>query len=102
MKFTSLKKCAEQVMSDLIFKNPKYFSSENKRFFQDISYWVMFGKKTGKAFMIRSTYGWSDMFDGIKKRHYRINPISEDLKIKPLGDRVFVSLQDVNEWIEEN
>jgi hypothetical protein len=48
------------------------------------------------------------MFDGIKKRHFCINPLDQDtLKIKSLVrgsdnlPRRFRDMEDVEEWLEE-
>ena len=61
--------------------NKSYFSLANKRFFNDINYKVLTGKKTKTKFLIQHTYQWSDMFDGIKKAVFVIKPITVDGKI---------------------
>ena len=61
--------------------NQSYFTPENKRFFNDINYKVLTGKKTKTRFLIQHTYQWSDMFDGIKKAVFVIKPITVDGKI---------------------
>ena len=47
--------------------NQSYFTPENKRFFNDINYKVLTGKKTKKRFFVQHTYKFSDMFGGDKK-----------------------------------
>lgn len=88
-------------LSELSKNNPRWFSPENKRFFNDVGYWVK-RSSTGQFFLVRSTYGWTDMFDRPKKLHYRINSIKGDLTIGSLIDQVFDSMVDVEEWLEEN
>jgi hypothetical protein len=61
--------------------NKKWFTPENKRFFQDINYRVLMGAKSKTRFLIQHTYQWSDMFDGIKKAVFVIKPITVDGKI---------------------
>jgi hypothetical protein len=61
--------------------NQSYFTPENKRFFNDINYKVLTGKKTKTKFLIQHTYQWSDMFGGEKKAVFVIKPITTDGKI---------------------
>ena len=63
--------------------NKGYFSLANKRFFNDINYKVLMGKKTKTRFLIQHTYQFSDMFDGIKKAVFVVKPISAEGKILP-------------------
>ena len=63
--------------------NQKWFTPENKRFFQDINYRVLMGTKSKTRFLIQHTYQWSDMFDGIKKAVFVVKPITTDGKILP-------------------
>jgi hypothetical protein len=63
--------------------NQSYFTPENKRFFNDINYKVLTGKKTKTRFLIQHTYQWSDMFDGVKKAVFVVKPITTDGKILP-------------------
>ena len=63
--------------------NPTYFTPENKRFFNDISYKVLMGVKSKTRFLIQHTYQFSDMFDGIKKDVFVIKPITTNGKILP-------------------
>ena len=63
--------------------NKSYFTPENKRFFQDINYKVLTGRKSKTRFLIQHTYQWSDMFDGIKKAVFVVKPISTEGKILP-------------------
>ncbi len=61
--------------------NKSYFSPANKRFFNDINYKVLTGKKTKKRFFVQHTYKFSDMFGGDKKAVFVIKPITVDGKI---------------------
>ena len=63
--------------------NQSYFTPENKRFFNDINYKVLTGRKSKTRFLILHTYQWSDMFDGIKKAVFVVKPISTEGKILP-------------------
>ena len=82
--------------------NQKWFSKGNKKFFGDVSYFVETGK-SGKTYLIRSTYAWTDMFSGVKILHYRANPIApETFDIEPLIDSIFKSRKEVTEWLELN
>ena len=63
--------------------NQSYFTPENKRFFQDINYKVLTGRKSKTRFLIQHTYQFSDMFDGIKKAVFVVKPITTEGKILP-------------------
>jgi hypothetical protein len=63
--------------------NQSYFTPANKRFFNDINYKVLTGKKTKTRFLIQHTYQWSDMFDGVKKAVFVVKPITTEGKILP-------------------
>ena len=63
--------------------NQKYFTPENKRFFNDINYKVLKGAKSKTRFLIQHTYQFSDMFDGIKKAVFVVKPITTEGKILP-------------------
>ncbi|ANS05523.1 hypothetical protein [uncultured Mediterranean phage] len=63
--------------------NKKWFTPENKRFFNDINYKVLMGGKSKTRFLIQHTYQFSDMFDGIKKAVFVVKPISIEGKILP-------------------
>ncbi len=81
--------------------NGKWFSPKNKKFFGDISYQVLHGKRTGNPYLVRSTYAWSDMLDRPKVLHWRINLLDpENLKIRSLIHKIFDSLEDVKDWLE--
>jgi hypothetical protein len=86
----------------VISAQPRWFSAENKRFFGDRSYDVA-KSASGKPFLIRSTYAWTDMFGGTKRLHYRLNPLDpETLEIQHLIDQEFADRNEVNEWLQEN
>lgn len=81
-------------------KNISWFSPENKKFFGDIRYLVLHDKDK-KPYLVRETNAWTDMFDGMKKTHFRINVLEEDLKIGDLVDNIFKNLEDVREWLRD-
>ena len=82
---------------------PDWFSRGNKRFFNDVEYKGYYGKATGKAYLVRSTYAWTDMLGGTKRLHYRINELDQDtLKIKRLIDDEFSNIYDVKDWLKVN
>ena len=70
-----------KTIQELKAVNKKWFTPENKRFFNDINYRVLKGGKSKTRFLIQHTYQWSDMFDGIKKAVFVIKPITVDGKI---------------------
>ena len=80
-------------LSDVKAAQPGWFTSENKRFFNDISYRVLTGKVSGKPFLVRSTYAWTDMFGGSRRLHWRISPLDDNLKIRPLVPTEFRDLE---------
>jgi hypothetical protein len=83
--------------------NKGWFSPENKRFFHDVAYYGLYGKKTHLPYLVRSTEAWTDMFGQKPRLHYRINPVnSETLDIENLIEEGFATMKDVKEWLEEN
>ena len=80
---------------------PDWFSRDNRRFFNDVGYRILHGKVSRRPFLVRSTYMWSDMFGSPKRLCYRVNPLADDLKIKPLVDTQFRDLEEVREWLKE-
>ena len=89
-------------LSELKQANEGWFSRGNKKFFGDVSYKVLHSKKTGKPYLIRSTYAWSDMFGQPKRLHYRINTIKEDSTIGNLIANIFSDIYAVKDWLKEN
>ena len=63
--------------------NKKWFTPENKRFFNDINYKVLMGGKSKTRFLILHTYQFSDMFGEEKKAVFVVKPISAEGKILP-------------------
>ena len=63
--------------------NKGYFSLANKRFFNDINYKVLTGRKSKTKFLIQHTYQFSDMFGEEKKAVFVVKPISAEGKILP-------------------
>jgi len=63
--------------------NQSYFTPENKRFFNDINYKVLTGRKSKTRFLILHTYQFSDMFGEEKKAVFVVKPITTEGKILP-------------------
>jgi len=81
---------------------PDWFSPGNKRFFGDCRYTARRSPQ-GQVYLIRYTAGWTDMFDGVKKYHYRLSKVNGlTLEIEPLIDEVFMSFAAVKAWLEEH
>lgn len=81
--------------------NSQWFSPKTKKFLGDRSYSVLHSK-TGKPYLLRSTYQWSDMFGQPKKLTYKINRIDpETLKIKSLYDQEFYDRKEAKEFIKQ-
>ena len=81
---------------------PSWFSRKNKRFFGDIQYWVLTGR-SGKPYLLRSTFMWSDMFGQPKKVCYRVSNINpETLQVNGLIDTIFHFREDAKDWIKAN
>ena len=76
-----------------------YFTRENKKFFNDISYSLLTHKITKVKYLITHTYKFSDMFDNIKRDSYVIKPIQENGKIS--NDSIdFDTLEDVKNYLK--
>jgi hypothetical protein len=90
------------LLRELKEHNKTWFNPQNKRLFGDKSYKVLHGQRTGNPYLIRSTTAWTDMFDGVKKLHYRINPIRNDFQILLLIDSIFYSLDEIQAWVKIN
>ena len=80
--------------------NKKWFTPENKSFFNDINYKVLTGKKTKTRFLIQHTYQWSDMFGGEKKAVFVIKPITTEGKILPTVETL-KELNQVKQYLKE-
>ncbi len=69
-------------LSDVKEAQPHWFTPENKRFFNDVSYKVLHGKASHKPFLVRATYAWESAgsnwysgsaaqnFDGLQFGHH--------------------------------
>mgnify|MGYP001568120617 FL=1 len=90
------------ILQDVKAKQPGWFTSANKRFFQDCRYTIRYGKQSGRRFLLRSTYMWSDMFGGPKTLHYRLNTLKDDLEIGPLVDGAFSTRAEAMRWLREH
>lgn len=79
---------------------PGWFTASNKRFFNDVSYRGYYGKANGKAYLVRSTYAWTDMLGQPRRLHWRINELDQDtLQIKGLIDTEFKDIYAVKAWL---
>ena len=82
--------------------NPHWFTPENKRFFNDIDYYGLWGK-SGKPYLVQYTNAWTDMFGGGTRPHYRVHRVNqEDGRIAELLDEEFKTMEDVKKWMEDN
>ena len=82
--------------------NVQWFSPKNKKYFGDRCYSVLHSK-TGKPYLVRSTYAWSDMFGKPKTLTYRINKIDpETLKIGSLIDAEFTDRKEAKDYIKHD
>jgi len=80
--------------------NKKWFGDGNPQFFGDLNYSV-FNDKEGEVYLIRLTTMWSDMFDGVKKKFYRINKIDKKtLIIGDLYDEIFNTLEEAKNFLK--
>jgi len=88
-------------LTELKEKNPKWFSHGNKKLFNDVSYRVLHGKRTGEPYLVRSTYAWTEMF-GVERRrlHWRINRIKDDGTIGYLVDGEFSTIWGAKGWLK--
>jgi hypothetical protein len=89
-------------LSDVERAHPGWFSAENKRLFKDVDYFVLHGEASGKPFLIRSTYAWTDMFGKTPRLHYRVNPLHDsagNLTICSLIKTEFPDIEAVEEWL---
>ena len=65
-------------IQDVKSAQPEWFSRANMKFFGDVSYRILQGKKSKKFYLVRKTAGFSDMFGQEKTYHYVINDIDQD------------------------
>lgn len=92
----------EITLSDVREANDQWFSRSNKRLFGDLEYRLLTGGISKDKFLVRSTTGWTDMFGKPKRVFYKINPVNmETLKIEPMLDPEFDSLDEVKEFLKE-
>ena len=88
-----------KTVNELKETNKNYFTPENKRFFNDINYKLLTGKKTKTKFFIQHTYKFSDMFGGTKKAVFVVKPITEQGKILE-NIREFEKLDQVKQFLK--
>jgi len=102
-KYHQITMCQERennmvTIADVKRANPLWFSKENRRFFGDVDYRVL-RDRSEQAYLVRGTYGWTDMFGEPKRLRYRLNPVTEEGNILSLMNGEFKSLGDVKEWL---
>jgi hypothetical protein len=85
-------------MADVRAAQPEWFSRKNKRFFGDVSYRILHAH--GKAFLVRSTYAWTDMLGGSRRLHWRVNELDSNMVIRKLLDKSFADLDDVKSYLK--
>jgi len=90
------------VLQSVKARQPEWFSRDNRRFFGDVSYRVLYGKATGERYLVRLTSMFSDMFGQPKRHVWRVNVIEEDFKIGALVEDIFSDLWAVKEWLKEH
>ncbi len=89
-------------LRQIMLSNKTWFNPGNVESSGDLWYEIM-ESKSGVTYLVRKTNAWTDMFDGVKKPHYRLNPIaSETLKIGLLTPEKFRDMEEVEEWLTEN
>jgi len=86
---------------DIRHAQPSWFSKENKKFFNDRQYWLKWSS-AGIAFLLRSTYAWTDMFGQKPRLHYRLNIINDDKSIGTMLDTEFKTIAEVRQWLQLN
>ena len=88
-------------MKQLREKNKKWFSPENKKFFNDINYRVLQSKKSKTSYLIQHTYQWSNMFGNELKPVYVVKPITSDGNILQ-SVATFKELSEVKNFLKNN
>ena len=87
-------------LSEVINSNSVWFSKGNMQFFGDLSYQLV-RARSGKYFLVRETYAWTDMFGREKVKHWRLNEM-DGAKIKSLTPDIFAGFDEVEQWLENN
>ena len=87
-------------LAEVKARQPEWFSRKNKKFFGDISYRILHGKVSKKPFLVRSTYGWSDMFGRPRTISWRVNKLEVDLEIGDMVDQSFMGLELVRHFLK--
>lgn len=88
-------------LADVKAAQPDWFSRANKKFFGDIDYRILHGKKSKNPFLVRATYKWTNMFGGRKTKTYIINPLSDSLEIESMIVKKFSDLESIKYWLKE-
>jgi hypothetical protein len=92
----------ESLIQQIRDHNPQWFTPENKRFFNDIAYYGLWGINSGKPYLVQYTNAWTDMFGQKPRSHYRVHTIDSDGKIESALDDEFRTIEDVKDWLKEN
>jgi len=87
-------------LKDVKARNQGWFSRENMRIFGDVRYWLYHGQD-GRHYLVRLTKAWSDMFSGVPKYSFRINPISDDGRIEDLIAVEFATLEEAKKYVKQ-
>jgi len=90
-----------KTLTELRSLNNKWFLPSNKKFFGDLQYWLLSGKRSTNRYLVRKSDCWSDMFGNSKKYSFRINPISIDGIIGQVMDEDFTTLEEVKQFLKE-
>jgi hypothetical protein len=86
-------------ISELRQAHKLWFSRENMGLAGDLEYRILHSK-AGTPYLVIRTFGFSDMFTGVRTAHYRLNCIGPDLQFVQLEEEVFPTLQAVKAWLK--
>ena len=86
-------------LQDVKKAHPTYFADGNMEFFGDLGYDIITTRDNKGWYFLQHTNAWTDMFDGVKKPHYRIRAINSDLSFEPMLSECFASVAEVIEHI---
>ena len=88
-------------LAEFINNNKQWFSKTNRRFFNDLQYYLLKNKQTNTYFLVRLTYKFSDMFDEPRKYEYVINKITKENTIGELLPMDFTTYAQAKKFIKE-
>lgn len=91
---------AKLEMEEVVNNNRQWFASS--RFFNDLSYTLVFAA-SGRPYIRNETYAFTDMFGRyLSRKHYRLHPINNEIKIDGLIDDIFDTVEACDKWLKEN